>query len=100
MLSRAEIYKNNAAECEREALRATTPVLKSKYQGVAQQWHEMAEQATHSAVGEPGRFETSLRKPSLHASRKTGGRACPTIPTLSAATWSKPYGPRHAFAMN
>jgi hypothetical protein len=55
MLSRAEIYKNNAAECEREALRATTPVLKSKYQGVAQQWHEMAEQAKHSAVNGPKR---------------------------------------------
>jgi hypothetical protein len=48
MLSRAEMYKNNAAECEREALRATTPVLKSKYQRVAQQWREMAEQAERS----------------------------------------------------
>jgi hypothetical protein len=55
MLSRAEMYKNNAAECEREALRATTPVLKSKYQRVAQQWREMAEQAERSAVNGPKR---------------------------------------------
>ena len=54
MLSRAEAYKNNAAECEREALRATTTVLKSKYQGVAQQWREMAERR-RSAVNGPKR---------------------------------------------
>jgi hypothetical protein len=42
-LSRAEIYEKNAAECEREAYRATAPVLKSKYEGIAQQWREMAE---------------------------------------------------------
>ena len=55
MLPRAEIYKNNAAGCEREALRATTPVLKSKYQGVARQWREMAERAERSAVSGPKR---------------------------------------------
>ena len=55
MLSRAEIYKSNAAECEREALRATTPVLKSKYQVLAQQWREMAEQDKRSAVNGPKR---------------------------------------------
>jgi hypothetical protein len=45
MLSRAEIYKNKAAECEREADRATTSALQNKYRGVARQWREMAEQA-------------------------------------------------------
>jgi hypothetical protein len=55
MLSRAEIYQNNAAECEREGERATTPTLKSKYRGVAQQWREMAEQAKRSAVKRPKR---------------------------------------------
>jgi len=44
MLSRAERYEKNAAECEREAYRATAPVLKTKYEGIAQQWREMAEQ--------------------------------------------------------
>jgi hypothetical protein len=53
MLSRAELYKNNAAECEREADRAATPVLESKYRGVARQWREMAEQAKRSAVNRP-----------------------------------------------
>jgi hypothetical protein len=50
MWSRAETYKNNAAECEREADRATTPGLKNKYRGVAQQWREMAEQIKRPAV--------------------------------------------------
>jgi len=44
MLSRTEIYEKNAAECEREADRAITLALKNKYQGIAQQWREMAEQ--------------------------------------------------------
>jgi hypothetical protein len=55
MLSRAEIYKNNAAECEREADRATTPALQNKYRGVARQWREMAEQAKRSPVNRPKR---------------------------------------------
>jgi hypothetical protein len=50
MLSRAETYEKKAAECEREGDRAATPVLKSKYRGVAQQWREMAEQERRSAV--------------------------------------------------
>jgi hypothetical protein len=50
MLSRAEIYQNNAAECEREGDLATIPALKNKYRGVAQQWREMAEQAKRSTV--------------------------------------------------
>jgi hypothetical protein len=45
MMSRAEIYERNAAECERECARATTSVLKRKYRDVAQQWRDMAEQA-------------------------------------------------------
>jgi hypothetical protein len=44
MLSRAEIYEKTAAECDREADRAVTPVLKNKYEGIARQWREMAEQ--------------------------------------------------------
>ena len=50
MASRAEIYEKNAAECEREADRATTPALKIKYEGIARQWHEMAEQKKPSAM--------------------------------------------------
>lgn len=50
MLSRAEIYQNNAAECEREGDLATIPALKNKYRGVAQQWREMAEEAKRSTV--------------------------------------------------
>jgi hypothetical protein len=45
MMSRAEIYEKNAAECERESARAPSSALKSKYRGLAQQWREMAEQA-------------------------------------------------------
>jgi hypothetical protein len=55
MISRAEIYQKNAAECEREGDCATTPALKSKYRVVAQQWREMAEQAKRSAVKRPKR---------------------------------------------
>jgi hypothetical protein len=57
MLSRADIYEKKAAECEREADRATTPALKTKYEGIAQQWREMAEQKKPSAMREltPGR---------------------------------------------
>ena len=44
MLSCAEIYEKNAAECEREVDGAITSVLKSKYREMAQQWCEMAEQ--------------------------------------------------------
>jgi hypothetical protein len=50
MVSRAEIYEKNAAECEREADRAATPALKIKYEGIARQWHEMAEQKKPSAI--------------------------------------------------
>ena len=53
MLSRAEMYQNNAAECEREGDRATTAALKSKYRGIAQQWREMAERK--ALGGEPKR---------------------------------------------
>jgi hypothetical protein len=53
MSLRAEIYERNAAECESDANRATIPVSKSKYRGVAQQWREMAEQAKCSAVKRP-----------------------------------------------
>ena len=74
MLPRAEIYKNNAAGCEREALRATTPVLKSKYQGVAQ-WREMAEQAERSAVSGPKR--SGRAKASRAVLKRTlANRAC------------------------
>jgi hypothetical protein len=52
MLSRAEIYEKTAAECEREAGRAITPALKNKYEGIAQQWREMAEQKKPSAMCE------------------------------------------------
>jgi hypothetical protein len=52
MLSRAEIYEKNAAECEREGDRAAAPVLKSKYRAVAQQWREMAQQKKPSAICE------------------------------------------------
>jgi hypothetical protein len=45
MMSRAEIYERNAAECKRECARATTSVLKRKYRDLAQQWRDMAEQA-------------------------------------------------------
>jgi hypothetical protein len=76
MLSRAEIYKNNAAECEREALRATTLVLKSKYQGVAQQWHEMAEQAKHSAVNGPKRSGSRAKASRAVLKRALANRAC------------------------
>lgn len=36
MISSAEIYERNAAECERECARAS--VLKRKYRDLAQQW--------------------------------------------------------------
>jgi hypothetical protein len=42
--------RKNAAECEREADRATTPALKTKYEEIAQQWREMAEQIKPSAM--------------------------------------------------
>jgi hypothetical protein len=75
MLSRAEIYRNNAAECEREALRATTPVLKSKYQGVAQQWREMAEQAQRSTVNGPKRSGRAKASRAV-LKRPLANRAC------------------------
>jgi hypothetical protein len=79
MLSRAETYKNNAAECEREALRATAPVLKSKYQGVAQQWREMAEQAKNEpSQTEPARFAENRR------SRMTYHPSCDMVEALQA----------------
>jgi hypothetical protein len=46
----AEMYRLNAAECERECARATTPVLKRKYRDLAQQWRDMAEQADRAVV--------------------------------------------------
>jgi hypothetical protein len=52
MLSCAEIYEKTAAECEREADRAIIPALKNKYEGIAQQWREMAEQKKPSAMRE------------------------------------------------
>jgi hypothetical protein len=60
MMSRAKIYQCNAAQCEREGDRATTPVLKSKYRGVAQQWRDMAEEA---------------KRGTAKRSKKGGGRA-------------------------
>jgi hypothetical protein len=45
MTSPTERYRINAAECEREGDRATAPALKRKYQDLAQQWRDMAEQA-------------------------------------------------------
>ena len=76
MLSRAEIYENNAAECEQEALRATTPVLKSKYQGLAQQWREMAEQAKRSAVNGPKRSGRRAKPSQAVLKRALASRAC------------------------
>jgi hypothetical protein len=52
MLSCAEIYEKNAAECEREADRAITQDLESKYREIAQQWREMAEQRKLLAMRE------------------------------------------------
>jgi hypothetical protein len=49
MISRT-VYLRNADECEREGDRAALPALKSKYQGIARQWREMAEQKKRSAV--------------------------------------------------
>jgi hypothetical protein len=60
MMSRAKIYQSNAAQCEREGDRATSPVLKSKYRGVAQQWRDMAEDAKRETAKRP---------------KKSGGRA-------------------------
>jgi hypothetical protein len=37
-------YQENAAECEREAVRATAPALKVKYRDLARQWREVPEQ--------------------------------------------------------
>jgi hypothetical protein len=51
MMSRAKIYQSNAAQCEREGDRATSPALKSKYRGVAQQWRDMAEDAKKNSRG-------------------------------------------------
>jgi hypothetical protein len=76
MLSSAGIYKNNATECEQEALRATTPVLKSKYQGVAQQWREMAEQAKRSAVNGPKRSGSRAKASRAVLKRCPRNRAC------------------------
>jgi hypothetical protein len=57
MMSRAEIYERNAAECERECARATTLVLKRKYRDLAQQWRDMAEQADRAVVNRTQRPE-------------------------------------------
>jgi hypothetical protein len=53
MMPRAKIYKNNAVQCEREGDRATTPALKSKYRGVAQQWRDMAEEVKRETAWRP-----------------------------------------------
>jgi hypothetical protein len=58
MMSRAQTYRQNAAECEWEAARAATPALKTKYRGLAQQWREMAEQKKRSAVRRSKREES------------------------------------------
>jgi hypothetical protein len=63
MMSRAEIYEKNAAECEREGARATTPVLKRKYRDLAQQWRDMAEQADRAVVKRTQRPERKNASP-------------------------------------
>ena len=73
MLSCAEIYEKNAAECEREVDGAITSVLKSKYREMAQQWREMAEQrkllamreltAVRSNINEDGRTNGHQSEP-------------------------------------
>jgi hypothetical protein len=45
MTSPADMYRINAAECERECARATTPALKQKYQDLAKQWRDMADRS-------------------------------------------------------
>jgi hypothetical protein len=45
MTSPADMYRINAAECERECARATTLALKRKYQDLAKQWRDMADRA-------------------------------------------------------
>jgi hypothetical protein len=63
MMSRAEIYERNAAECERECARATTLVLKRKYRDLAQQWRDMAEQADRAVVKRTQRPERKNASP-------------------------------------
>jgi hypothetical protein len=59
----AEMYRLNAAECERECARATTLVLKRKYRDLAQQWREMAEQADRAVVKRTQRPERKNASP-------------------------------------
>jgi hypothetical protein len=59
MTHRADMYRKNAVECEREGLRAPTSALKRKYRDLAQQWREMAEQAQHAAEGKPTKRSTA-----------------------------------------
>jgi hypothetical protein len=57
----AEMYRLNAAECERECARAM--VLKRKYRDLAQQWREMAEQADRAVVKRTQRPERKNASP-------------------------------------
>jgi hypothetical protein len=63
MMLRAEMYRLNAAECERECARATTLVLKRKYRDLAQQWRDMAEQADRAVVKRTQRPERKNASP-------------------------------------
>jgi hypothetical protein len=72
MLSCAEIYEKNAAECEREADRAITPALKSKYREMAQQWREMAKQRKLLAMR-----ELTARRSNINEDGRTNGHQSP-----------------------
>ena len=72
MLSCAEIYEKNAAECEREVDGAITSVLKSKYREMAQQWREMAEQRKLLAMR-----ELTARRSNINEDGRTNGHQSP-----------------------
>jgi hypothetical protein len=54
MASRAEHYRERAADCERRAKRATDGGVRLAYRDVAMRWLEMASQAQR-LEGEQGR---------------------------------------------
>jgi hypothetical protein len=45
MASRADTYRANAAECDRQAASTCDPDIKAQFPDLARQWREMAELA-------------------------------------------------------